>query len=78
MFKFFQKYREARQDNKSFGKAMEHSKLGNPQQALDICLDLLKRSPCNINIRRATLLLQDELGLEIDLPKLNIKSSCEV
>jgi len=78
MFKFFKKARQAWQDNKTFNKAMEYSEASNPQKALEMCLDLLERRPYDVDIRRATLLLQERLGLEIDLPGINIKSSCEV
>ena len=78
MLNFFKKVHQARQDNKTFNKAMEYKKSGKSQEALDICLDLLKRKPYNVDIRRATLLLQERLGLEIDLPKANIKPSADV
>lgn len=70
MLRLFQAFKNKATSGRVFKQIIELNKMGDKEKALELCTDLVKQYPYDVQFRHRLALLQAELGKEIDIPKI--------
>ena len=70
MLRFFRAVKQRFHSDKVFTKVLELSKRGDKGKAFELCQDLVKSYQYEVQIRQRLVILQRELGKEINLPNI--------